>query len=285
MNAALDPYRLDGTLNLDTHPCLSDPATWPGFREGYEAFKAMLVDAVDGNTPLSLFKFGYGDGQFLKGESAGSATVGFRALSKPFEAIGHARFTHGARLCDRYACEIYPEHAEMFQAFFGRKPDFPAEYIYAAVASRWVFQQFAGRVGLIGAAEKIKLIRHLSADKAYCRYLGIDAFEDLITLPQRFACDDLDATEAAVAAQLARSRSRLFLLGIGHVKSGLLHRLKRHANCVFLDVGQGIDALAGIIDKEKPFFGGWTNFRANNPSLYDELDYLSYLPYDFVHAS
>ena len=283
MAQPLGQYKLEGTRNLDTHPCLTDPNTYPRFLEGYESFKNLMTAAINGTEPITIYKFGDGDGQFLRRQSAGSATVGFRALSKSFDEINHERFVIGARACDWYACDIYPEHVKAFRSLFAREADFPAEYIYASVASRWIFRHFSGGIGLIGAAEKIELIRHLLRDKAYCRYLGINHFQDLITIPQKFACDNLETTEEIIATQLAKSRSRLFLLGIGHVKSGLLHRLKHYTNSVFLDVGQGIDALAGIIDTEKPFFGDWMNFRVANQALYKEVDYLSYLPYDFIH--
>jgi len=52
----------------------------------------------------------------------------------------------------------------------------------------------------------------------------------------------------------------LFLVSVGHVKSGLLSELKLFRNAVFLDVGVGIDALAGIVNLSRPYFGDWQNF-------------------------
>ena len=283
MPEPLEQYRIAGTLNLDRHPCLSDPATYPGFQQGYEAFKELIVERVAWRQAWTLYKFGYGDYLFLNRRSEGSATVGLRALSKSYEQIDHHLFVEGAGRCDAYACEILPDHVDCFREVFGRAMDFPAEYCYAAMASRWVFRTFPDAIGLIGADCKMRLINRLADCEDYRRYLGIERFTDLVSVPQRFACDDLLATERQVARQLENARARLFLVGIGHVKSGLLHRLKRYSDAVFLDVGQGIDALAGIIDTEKPFFGGWRNFSVEAPSLYAELDYLSYVPYAFLH--
>ena len=58
--------------------------------------------------------------------------------------------------------------------------------------------------------------------------LPVEKFEDYISLPQKFACDDLEATEKMVASQLMKSTSKIFLMGMGHVKSGLIHRLKKY---------------------------------------------------------
>jgi hypothetical protein len=74
----------------------------------------------------------------------------------------------------------------------------------------------------------------------------------------------LKATEEMVAEQLKNAKSEIILLGIGHVKSGLTHRLKKYHNAVYVDVGSGIDALAGCIELERPFMGSWTNYRLEN---------------------
>jgi hypothetical protein len=280
-----DHYRIAGTTNLDRSPRYRDPSAYPAFQENYLRFQALLVDAVARRRALTLYKFGFGDYHFLKGQSVGSAAVGMRALSKPYEAIGHERFVRGASRCDYYACEIDPEHVQRCREVIDRPIDFPAEYCYASVANRWLLRTFAGSIGLVGAHEKLAVVRELMQTREYRDYLGLERFEDYVGIPQTFACDDLQATEEACARQLSRSASRIFLVGIGHVKSGLLHRLTRYARAVFLDVGQGIDALAGVVDTEKPFFGGWVNHRVEELSVYDEIDYLSYLPYEFVSSA
>ena len=73
---------------------------------------------------------------------------------------------------------------------------------------------------------------------------------------------------------MKNSSSKLFLLGVGHVKSGLLSELKKIKNAVFLDIGVGIDALAGVINIKRPYFGLWNNFQIKNDSIYKEIDIL-----------
>lgn len=279
-----DPYALDGTINLDRHPCYLDPATCPDFQNRYEAFRQWLRQQVASGHPATILKFGYGDYLFLTRQSAGSAEIGFRALSRGYDEIGHDDFVTGAGLCDVYACDLLPDHMAACRSVISRQIDWPAEFIYAAVASRWLFQAFPGQIGLIGADKKLALIKRLMHLPEYRAYLGIDSFCDYIPVPQNFACDDLAGLEARMSAALSASSARLFLVGIGHVKTGLLHRLPRYANAVFLDVGQGIDALAGVIDTAKPYFGGWNNHRLSAPDPYDDLDYLSYLPFELVQS-
>ena len=175
-----------------------------------------------------------------------------------------------------YTCEIYPENRSAFAEVIDREIDFPAEFGYGLVANKWFFNEFAGKIGLIGADRKIEIIKNLMEADQYQEYLNLEKFEDYIKLPQQFACDDLDATEKMVAEQLEKSTSKIFLMGMGHVKSGLIHRLKKYKDAVFLDVGSAIDAIAGVIDVDRPFFGDWTNYQIDDPGLYAGVDLLQY---------
>ena len=272
----LDQYKIEGTINNDQNPCFSDPNTFPNFQEELERFKSVMIELVDSNSSVTFYKYGDGDYYFLKKQSVGSATPGRRALSKSYDAIRHEKFVEGAQLCDMYTCEIYPENRSAFAEVINREIDFPAEYGYGLVSNKWFFQTFAGKIGLIGADRKIEIIKNLMEADQYQEYLNLEKFEDYIKLPQQFACDDLDATEKMVAEQLEKSTSKIFLMGMGHVKSGLIHRLKKYKDAVFLDVGSAIDAIAGVIDIDRPFFGDWTNYQIDDPGLYAGVDLLQY---------
>ena len=201
----------------------------------------------------------------------GSATPGKRALSKSYDSIDHDKFVEGAQLCDYYTCEIYPENRQRFSEVIEKEIDFPAEFGYGLVANKWLFETFAGKIGLIGADRKIDIIENIMEAPQYQEYLGLEKFEDYIRIPQQFACDDLEATERMVGEQLEKSTSKIFLVGIGHVKSGLLHRLKKYTDAVFLDVGSSLDAISGIVDVDRPYFGDLTNYQIDGTNLYLSL--------------
>ena len=272
----LKQYEIEGTVNNDQNPCFSNPNTFPNFQEELERFKVVMMELVHNGASVTVYKYGDGDYYFLKKQPVGSATPGKRALSKSYDSIGHEKFLEGAQLCDMYTCEIYPENRSAFAEVIDREIDFPAEFGYGLVANKWFFKEFAGKIGLIGADRKIEIIKNLMEAEQYQEYLGIEKFEDYIKLPQQFACDDLDATEKMVAEQLEKSTSKIFLMGMGHVKSGLIHRLKKYKDAVFLDVGSAIDAIAGVIDVDRPFFGDWTNYQIDDPGLYAGVDLLQY---------
>ena len=272
----LDMYKIEGTINNDQNDCFHDETTYPKFQEELEEFKDLLKKLVDFNQSRTFYKFGDGDYHFLKKESVGSATPGRRALSKPYDEIDHDAFTKGAQECDYYTCEIYPENRVKFAGVINRAVDFPAEFGYGLVTNKWLLKNFSGKIGLIGAGSKLNIIKNLMEAPQYQDYLGLEKFEDYISLPQKFACDDLEATEKMVASQLIKSTSKIFLMGMGHVKSGLIHRLSKYRNAVFLDVGASIDALAGIIDVDRPYAGDWTNYQIDDVQLYKGIDFLAY---------
>ena len=272
----LDIYKIEGTVNNDQNPCFHNPDTYPEFQEKLEDFKKLLVELVDNNESKTFYKFGDGDYYFLQKMPVGSATPGRRALSKSYESIGHEQFVEGAQLCDYYTCEIYPENIAHYKEVIQRDIDFPAEYGYGLVTNKWLLQTFAGKIGLIGANTKMNIIQNVIEAPQYQEYLGLEKFEDYISLPQKFACDDLDATEKMVGEQLEKSTSKIFLMGMGHVKSGLIHRLKKYTDAVFFDVGASIDAIAGVIDNDRPYAGDWTNYQIDEPSLYEGVDLLAY---------
>jgi len=272
----LDQYKIEGTINNDQNPCFHDETVYPKFQEELEEFKHLLIELVYLKEPKTFYKFGDGDYYFLNKIPTGSATPGRRALSKSYDEINHDAFVEGAQECDYYTCEIYPENRVHFMDVIQRRIDFPAEFGYGLVTNKWLLKTFAGQIGLIGAGAKLNIIKNLMEAPQYREYLGLEKFEDYISLPQKFACDDLEATEKMVASQLMKSTSNIFLMGMGHVKSGLIHRLSKYRNAVFLDVGASIDALAGIIDVDRPYAGDWTNYQIDDVQLYKGIDYLAY---------
>jgi len=271
----LDKYKIEDTSNLDRHACFCDENTYPDFQKNLKKFKSHIIELVDKKLSATFYKFGDGDYRFLKKIEFGSAAPGKRAISKSYNEIDHSKFTDGAQLCDYYTCEIYPENRKMFAEVINKDIDYPAEYGYGLVANKWFFETFKGRIGILGASEKLNVIAELMQYKEYQTYLGIDSFTDYIHFPQKYAADDIEKVESFIGDQLKNSTADIFLLGIGHSKSGLLHTFKKYKSAVYLDVGAGIDMIAGCISTTRPYAGDWKNFRLNNYD-YSTIDYLKY---------
>ena len=273
----IELYKIDGAVDLNQdHPCYDDPNTFPEFQQRLDQFKTTLLDLVKDNKAASFIRYGDGEYYFLKKHPCGSARPGHRALSKQYNdaTFKHDEFLKGVHQNDYVLLDLTPvQHDRFSEIYPSLSVDFPLEYIYGLVSNKWITSTFKGKVGLIGASPKIKLIKKLMEHEEYQNYLGLDKFEDYIEIPQRFACDDIDATEELVAAQLKESKSDIFLFGMGQTKMGLAHKLKNHKNAVYLDVGSSIDALAGIIDHLRPYFGNWQNYRVKDYD-YSKLDLL-----------
>jgi len=275
IESALPDFNLPGTLNIHDSADYRKKDFIERFNPSFTKFQGLISTLVEDRTPATFYKYGDGDYYFLKGEENGSAKPGNRALSKPYSQIDLPRFQQGSRKADYYMCEIPDADRERFNSTFPEtKIDVPAEYVYAGVASRWFFQKFDGRISLIGASEKLDLIEQLMKHQQYREYLGITKSMNLIRIPQKFACDDLDETINTISKQISSLESAVFLFGVGHVKSGIIGHLKEMKNAVFIDIGSGIDALAGVIDVRRPYFGEWINFELPNGEAYTNIDWL-----------
>lgn len=269
-------YKIFGTSFINPPAEYFDDKTYPEFQNRLNEFKTLLKNQVLNNEGKSYYKFGDGDYFFLKKESIGSAKPGNRALSKGYWRINHKEFINGSKHNDYYMCELLKQNINYFNELFPFEIDFPAEFVYGLLSNKWLFSNFRNQIGIIGASEKIEIIKELMSKQQYQEYLGIEQFNDYISIPQKFACDDIKKTRELVKKQLSHTTSRIFLLGVGHVKSGLNYLLPKYKQAIYLDVGSGIDALAGIIDKKRPYFNNWTNFKLSDDSLYKNVDFLHY---------
>ncbi len=270
----LDKYKIAGTSYLNPSKEYQDTNLSDNFQENLYKFQEQIKKDVKSNNSKTYYKFGDGDYFFLKRQPRGSAKPGIRALKKPYFLINHKKFYKGAFKNDIYMSLSTKMHQNMFEEIFRKKPDFYSEFIYGLVSNKWIFKNTTKNIGLIGAKDKLHLIKMLMEKEEYKEYLGIDKFSDYIEIPQRFACDNLKKTTLNVKKQIVNSNSDLFLLGIGHVKSGLLHELKSFKKSIYIDIGVGIDAIAGIINLSRPYFGSWTNFQFKDKTIYNDIDFL-----------
>jgi len=275
-------YQIEGTEYLNNpYSEYNLQNTYPSFQEKLETFKINITQQVNSNSAKTYYKFGDGDYHFLTRTSVGSAKPGNRALKKPYYLINHKKFLTNANLNDYYLCEIIEENQKKFRKLFKRDFDFPAEIAYGLVSNKWIFKKFSGKIGLVGAGPKIDLIKELMSHDEYQDYLCLEKFNDYISVPQKFAVDKFSKVKNNLEEKIRNSDSTIFLLGVGHVKSGLLSELKNFKDAVFLDIGSGIDAIAGVVDKERPYFGNWINYQLKDDFDYSTIDYLSHSEIDF----
>ena len=273
-------YRIDGTTYKTFDKDYYRRKTYPNFSEDFSRFKLLLNQLMINKGSATFYKFGDGDFYFLKGLPIGSAKPGNRALSLDYSQIDMDFFVNSSKKCSYYLCEIPLHNRNLFeQTFKPIKPDFPAEFICGLVANRWLFQNarlHGLKVGLIGASEKLKIIHELFSFDPYSEYIGIDSFDDYIEIPQQFACDDVFGLIEGLKIKLQNSDCDIFFIGVGHVKSGILSLLTDMKSAIYVDIGSGIDALAGIVDTKRPYFGKWKNYTLPDSSMYEGVDFLQF---------
>lgn len=153
----------------------------------------------------------------------------------------------------------------------GKAPS--CEAIYALITTKWIFKNFRNEIGIIAGKEKIELIKELMQKSSYREYIGIDSFTDYIEVPQKGAANDVEHLADSFSNVLSKSKARIFIVGTGSSKMALIPLMQSYSNAVFIDVGAGIDALAGIVCQERPYFANWINFRLKERD-YSKIDFM-----------
>jgi len=289
-------YSIEGTKNLNLkiykHEKIIVERPYINFNNEFEEFKNLLIKQFNNDENITYIHFGDGDYYFLRKEAVGSATPGKRALSIPYNKFDITPFIEGFNKNDYICIEVLKHNLlDKYNTLFpkniingkGKNIDYnsknrciPTEFLYGIVSNKWIFKQFSGSIGLIGADSKLDLIKKLMEYKEYQEYLGIEKFNDYISIPQKFACDNLEKIKNDCKEQMKNSTSKIFLVGIGHVKSGLYHHFKTYKNAIYIDVGIYIDAIAGLIDYKRPYAAGWINYKIKNFD-YKKIDDLQYV--------
>ncbi len=165
--------------------------------------------------------------------------------------------------------EVYAAKAKLLASLNAQ----PLEAVYALVSTKWIFKNFPTEIGIIAGREKMEVIKELEKRDMYRTYLGITSFAEYVEVPQKGAADDIDALAQKLIPQIKASKAKIFLVGAGHAKLGLVSLLKNECDKVFIDAGAGIDAIAGIVCQERPYFANWTNYRVKTFN-YDKIDFM-----------
>lgn len=156
-----------------------------------------------------------------------------------------------------------------------KRPKYDLYLIYQLISSKLLFYILSGKkIGIIGAKEKVSLIQTLMTYDEYKTNMSIKEIYEYININQIGAGGDYLKTLAIIDEQITLEAD-VYLVGIGISKLYVLPELKDKYGKVFIDVGAGIDALAGIIPNTRSYFANWTNYRLRKYD-YSNVDILSY---------
>ncbi len=147
------------------------------------------------------------------------------------------------------------------------------EAVYALVASRWLFRNFPQDIGIITGGPKLELIKRLSGYAEYRDYLGIDRFAEYYEIPQIGAADDVLGLSQSIGEKIRNGRAKILLVAAGSSKLALVNLLKKYTDAVIIDIGCGMDALAGVVCQERPYFADWVDYRLKDYD-YSKVDFM-----------
>ena len=247
-------YKINGTNYLDPEKEYSDPDIYPLFQENYTKFKKILADESKLKINNTYYKFGDGDYLLFKDKKHGTTKPGVRDIKRSIKALDIDKVKISALKHDKYFCEIINSH--MMDEVLKKPLDFPAEYLYASVANKWFFNNFK-KISIIGSEVKLELIHELMKNKEYKNYIG--------------ALSNSKKIFSSIKNYVKSSNPDVFLAGIGLAQNTLLKQLKEVSNVPIISIGSGVDAIAGVIDIYRPYYGGWTNYRIKNSKLYKKI--------------
>lgn len=284
-------YSIPGTLCLHKEQnsgAYLDKDFWPNFYEDVEEFKNNLIDKVENNVPYTVLRVSHSEFIALRAGFTGAPQGGnFKGRHSANDTVSPELFElmlntiHNA---DRVSTQIgydflqwmnevnnYSESRDKWMIRpLNQIVDIPMDVIYALLANKWFFKTFKNKIGIIGAGPKVEAIRELMKYPQYREYIGCDYFTDYISIPQRQALDS-DVDEV-VERELKNATGKVFLLGAGVSKLKFYDKLKKSHNAVYIDVGHGIDMIAGHGDKYRPYCGNWVNYRVANKNTFGKVD-------------
>ena len=263
-------YQIKGTKHLNPSDLYSSPDIYPKFQENLEIFQHQLIEDSKSLRNNTYYKFGDGDYYLFKNIQIGTAKPGMRDLYK-YNFLNPTRdyILKNAKKNDYLSTllEFFPQ----FKEIFNKEPNYLAEYVYGLIANKWFFNNFK-KIGLIGSLQKIQLIKELINYQEYKDYLGIDSFESYHSIPQKYALPKSKYLYKKLGKSINKSKAEIFLIGIGLSQNILLNKLKNFTNKPLVIVGVGIDAIAGCVNINRPYFGNWINYRIKNNLIYEEID-------------
>lgn len=149
----------------------------------------------------------------------------------------------------------------------------PCEAVYGLVATKHIFKNFKNEISIIAGKEKLDIIKQLMHNDEYRNYLGVESFCDYIEIPQKGAADNVEKLAQSYQHIVKHSKAKVFLVGAGSSKIALIPLLQMYSDAVFIDVGAGIDALAGIVCQDRPFFANWVNHKIKDYD-YSKVDFM-----------
>ena len=297
-------YKIDGTSNIhkEQHSdCYTDKNFWPTFQQDMENFKKKLIDCNENNKSITVLRMGHAEhclfnllvpypkkGRIITRylprhytkqqsadvwikllESMSSADYITTQIGRDFENwiwdLIHYKNVYNSFKQSNNLHQLLSNTSIFSQNYnTNEKMDMPLDIIYGLLANKCLLKMFKNQIGFIGNSKKLDIIKNLMKFDEYKKYIENDTFLEYIDIPQRCALED-DTLESHIFDKVKSSNCKIFFIGAGVSKLKFFYNLKNiKPNGIFIDVGHGLDAIAGLADYERPYFGSWQNYKMKN---------------------
>jgi len=279
--------------------CYTDPLFWKSFQDDMKKFKEQLIDCNTNNKPLSILRMGHAEHCLFnllipfekKGkvitknilprhytnqqpievwikilESINSSDYITTQIGKDFELwiwdLIHYKNIYVTFKEKNNLQELFKNRINFTKNYSNdEKMDMPLDIIYGLIANKWLLKTFKNQIGLIGNIKKLDIIKNLMKYPEYQKYIENDKFIEYIEIDQRCALEN-DDLENHIFSKIKNSNCKVYFIGAGVSKLKFFYNLKSiKPNGIFIDIGHGIDAIAGIADYGRPYFGSWQNYK------------------------
>jgi hypothetical protein len=233
------------------------------FQNKFNELLNLIEDKLNTKSPFSVIRAGDGEAYFLRGKYIGN--VSRRHLTKSTSKINSKLWKERYLKNDLLCYDANRDLRLLWIPIVGsdiKKNYFPLHAVYALIATKKLFPIIQNRkVGLVGGQNKLKLIQNLFNFSEYRDYLNLSHVNSYIPVPEMGACNDPDRLLSDIISAAKANPCDIYLVATGIFKIYMMSVLRDELNCVVIDIGSGMDALAGVIPKDRQCFGSWINFK------------------------
>ena len=262
----LPGYRIRGCVTYNHRDLVAMKLNYiaPGvFQDYYDKLVHEIEDSLKNNRPLSVIRSGDGEAYFLQEKYIGNIVK--RHLTTKDNNIDTDFWIRQYLKNDLITYDANISLRRLWTPIVGKgviKNYYPLHVVYALVANRDIFSLVKDKkIGFIGAKKKLNMISKLMNHEQYRTYTKLSKIQSYIAIPDFGACNYPDKLLNDILRESEKNPCDIYFVAAGIAKIYFMSELRDKLNCIVIDIGSGIDALAGIIPKDRQCFGKWVNFR------------------------
>jgi hypothetical protein len=262
----LPGYRIKGCITYNHGDLVAMKLNYiaPGaFQEYYNSIVNEIEDSLKNNRPLSVIRSGDGEAYFLQEKYIGNIVK--RHLTTKDNNVDTNFWVSQYLANDIITYDANLSLRRLWVPIVGTrvmKNYNPLHVVYAIVANRDIFSIVKDKkIGLIGSKEKLNMISELMKHKQYRDYIKLSEIQSYIGIPNTGACNYPNKLLNNIIKEAVKNPCDIYFVAAGISKIYFMSELRDKLNCIVIDIGSGMDALAGIIPKDRPYFGNWVNYK------------------------